>query len=261
MRRPTRLLLAPLAAALVLTGCGDSVVSKVDTLSPQQALSQVGAKTKAGGSSKFLLSSVTKAGTQTIEFGGEGAFDYATTDGQLTVKVGGLEVELLIVKGTAYVKVPGESVFSSIPLKDLAGTSFGSNADPTSSLDQLKGASDDVTEVGKETVRGAETTHYRGTLDLRKAAEQVQGAAKAMIEKNLAKLKDPVVPFDAFIDAEGRMRKLTQTIAASDPRAGEISSVVTVELFDFGTKVDVQAPPADQVKDGSALLKQFLGQA
>ncbi len=259
MRRLLRVLIVPLAAGLLLTGCGDQATTTPDRLTPLDAISQVGAKTTAAGSSKFVLTTSTKAGDQTIEFGGEGAFDYATKDGQLSFEIPGLgqKIELRIVAGIAYLQVPQQPGFYSISLKDLAGTSFGAQADPTSGLDQLKGASEDVTEVGKETIRGTETTHYTGTLDLQKAATNAEGSAKALIEKNLAKLTETKVPFDAYLDDEGRMRKFSQTLKAKDPKVGAVESVVTIELFDFGTEVKVVAPPAAEVRDGTALLKQF----
>ena len=38
-------------------------------------------------------------------------------------------------------------------------------------------------------------------------------------------------------------------------------STTTLELFDFGTKVVVQVPAADKIKDGAPLLKALKGAA
>ena len=45
--------------------------------------------------------------------------------------------------------------------------------------------SDDVEEVGTEEVRGVDTTHYRGTIDLERALEQVPESVKPQVEAQL----------------------------------------------------------------------------
>jgi hypothetical protein len=49
-------------------------------------------------------------------------------------------------------------------------------------------------------------------------------------------------------------------VPASEQTGGQpLSSVTTVDVFDFGTTVDVQPPPPDQVKDGAPLLEALGG--
>jgi hypothetical protein len=257
--RMRRLLLAPLTAALLLTGCGDSATTSTDTLTPIQAIAQVGAKTSAAGTSKFAITTTVDAGGEDVTIGGEGAFALDGTKGRLTLEIPGAgAVELRLVDGTAFLQVPQAPGWYSVPFEKLAGSSLATSTDPTSSLDQLAEASSDVEEVGTETVRGAETTRYSGTLDMEKALAAATGPQKAALEKSLASLKETKVPFDAWIDEEGRMRKLTQQLTVEqDGRTG--TAEVTLEFFDFGTAVDVTAPPAAEVQDGTQLLSGFLG--
>ena len=255
-----RLLLAPLSALLVLTGCGDSgTPTSVDSLTPVQAIAQVGERTSAAGTSRFAITTTVDAGGEEIRIGGEGAFALDGSKGQLSLEIPGAgEVSLRLLDGTAYLQVPQAPGWYSVPFEKLAGSSLATSTDPTSSLDQLAGASSDVEEVGTEDVRGEETTRYRGTLDMEKALASATGPQKAALEKSLASLKETKVPFDAWIDGEGRMRKLTQSLTVE--QMGQTGTAeVTLEFYDFGTQVDVAAPPAAEVQDGTQLLSGFLG--
>jgi hypothetical protein len=255
-----RLLLAPLAAALLLTGCGDSgSPAATDTLTPAEAIAQVGQKTTEAGSSRFAMTTKVVAGGQDVEITGEGAFSLDGKKGQLSMTIPGAgAVEVRILDGLAYMQVPQAPGWYSISMDKLAGSSLGSSTDPTSSLQQLSAASTDLKEVGTATVRGEETTHYTGILDLEKAAASVTGPARKQLEKGLEAMTDKTAPFDAYLDSEGRMRKLTQRLEIS--QQGQSGTVdVTVEFFDFGVAVDVVAPPKAEVQDGTQLLGGFLG--
>jgi hypothetical protein len=131
--------------------------------------------------------------------------------------------------------------------------------DPTQSLAYLEGASDDVKEVGKEDVRGVATTKYQGTFDLSKAAKNAPtDRARKAIQSIADQLGGTTMPTTVWIDAEGRLRKMTQSIDLSKMKKAAGASgtmTVTMELFDFGVDVDVQQPPANEVGDGSVLLK------
>ena len=48
------------------------------------------------------------------------------------------------------------------------------------------------------------------------------------------------------------MQKLTFEVQGQ-----KATSTSTVELYDFGTEVDVAAPPAAEVQDGTEVLKSF----
>lgn len=269
-RRPAlRLTTLAAALALTLTGCGGgeqsgSTSESVDRLSPQAAIAAAVASADELTSSRFVLSSTSTVGGQEIEFSGEGVYDYAASAGEMSFALPGGAGELTqrVVGDVLYMQLPTEpGVFYELKLSDLVDTSLAGSTDPTSGIAALRGANDDVVEVGQETVRDAQTTHYRGTLDIEKALEVLKGPVRDLIESTLktGDLKD--VPFEAWIDDEGRLRKMEQTMTLESPQlpgqAIEVQS--TYELYDFGVDVDVEAPPADQVKDGAPLLEAFKG--
>lgn len=223
-----------------------------------------GKKVIGSGSSKLTLTSSTKVGTQTIVFGGDGIFDYSHKLGQLVIKLPatgsarGAEIQERITGGNLYLALPNmPGSFYKVSLADIGGTSLGSSSDPTASFSTLSSVSQGVQKLGTEQVRGASTTHYRGSVDVVKATAKTTGIAHDLVQ-GLLKNGLKTLPFDAYVDDQGRLRKYVQTVAlpASAKTAGKpINSTTTIELYDFGTKVDVQPPPAAQVKDGAPLLK------
>lgn len=267
----SRLLVLPALAALALTGCSGN-----DSPAPQAAASaqdtagvavvRTAAQTTAEtGSSKFALTSTTAIGGQDVTFSGEGAFDYTAKTGQLMFKVpgrdgaaaGGGSIEQRIIGPDLYLTLPQmPGTFYRLKVADVAGTSLGGSTDPIASLRALEGVAD-VSKIGEEQVRGVQTTHYRGSYDVKQAIAKATGAAKTVLESTLGASSLEQVPFDAFVDGEGRIVRFEQQIelpASEATRGQALTSKTVLELFDFGTTVAVTAPPAAKVKDGAPLL-------
>lgn len=272
MRLPSSLLRRGRAAVAVLAGlaltaaCGSSPSEGGDRLTPVAAVQAAARVTADAGSSRFALSSVTEVGGQTIEVAGEGLFDPATRVGSAVLQLpgGAGELEYRFVGDDLYLTVPGQPGFYRLSLADLVGTELESAAQPTGSLEVLEAVSDDVRETGEEEVRGEATTRYEGTLDGAKALEQLGGATRALAEQGLDAGTLPDVPFTAWLDDDGRLRKLTSVVElpASEATAGTaLTATTTLELFDFGVDVAVEPPPADQVQDGGPLLDALRGSA
>lgn len=149
-------------------------------------------------------------------------------------------------------------------LSKEAGFDFGeimasSPSDPTQALHFLLGASRDVRDLGKEVIRGVATSHYRLTLDLRKAARQVPDSAQESYDTLLDMLESPLIPAEVWIDDEGRLRKMTftETIASGPGAAeGDVTVEMTMEYYDFGVAVDVELPPESEVVDILEILQE-----
>ena len=109
-------------------------------------------------------------------------------------------------------------------------------------------AADSITEQGSEDVRGVTTTRYHAVIDLAKSAARLGGEARQRVE-GLSQLGLTKLPTDVWIDDQGRVRRefFTMHVAQSGQ---EVTIAMTMELFDFGVPVDVQAPPDDQVREG-----------
>lgn len=260
MRRLHRLVLAPAAVlALALTGCGDSTSSSTkEPASAEAVFAQVAAKTQAAGTSRFELTTHVEAEGEKVTIGGKGAFAADGSKGSLVFTVPSVgDIEVRVLDGQAYLQLPGQPGWLAAPLDELAGSAFGQSADPTSALDQLAQATSELKETGKESTRGTECTVYTGVYDYEKAAAAATGATKAQLEKSLTALKDKTVPFTALVDAEGRMRKLTQELSIE--QSGQTGTAdLVLEFYDFGVDLDVEAPPAGEVTKDSPLLDQIL---
>lgn len=122
--------------------------------------------------------------------------------------------------------------------------------DPRQTLALLNGVSEDgVEEIGEEKVRGVDTTHYRAQIDLERAIEEADGVAdRKAFEQFVETLGSDTVEVDVWIDGDNLLRRLKMDMPLPE-EAGDAGSSVTMELFDFGTAVDVSPPPADQTQD------------
>ncbi|MCW2607635.1 MAG: hypothetical protein JWO60_2328 [Frankiales bacterium] len=258
------LLTLALAGSLAACGSGSSGGSEPD-LAPAAAVRAAADTSTDAGSSKFSLTSSTVVQGKPLDITGTGAFDYAAKEGTLSLKLPVGTVEQRVVDGNVYLALSQQpGVFYKLSLTDVQGTSLGGSTDPGASFQSLQAVTDDVEVVGEEEVRDAATTHYRGTLDVKKALATTDGAAKQVAEATLGRAGVEEVPFDAWLDDDGRLRKYVQVLdVPAGPTTGgqPVKSTTTLELFDFGTDVAVTAPPASAVKDGAPLLEALKGGA
>ncbi len=264
-----------LLAMLGLAACGSSQVASTDTaatLDAQQAVLQAGAKTQAKSARISFTGEMSGAVSGTMS--GEGAF--AGRQGRMTMDMeldgaGGAfsgRMEAIFDDLVLYMKFPPQ-IADQLPsgkewvmfdLEELGrqqGIDFEqlmqvSGTDPSRSLGLLGAASPDFAAVGDENVRGVETTHYRGTVDLEKLAEDAPADARASYRRIIELTGQKTVPVDVWIDDEGLTRRMRYEQKLPDGS----STTVTQELYDFGVEVDVEPPPASDVLDLGELIGQ-----
>ena len=155
--------------------------------------------------------------------------------------------------------------------KDLSGPNtgqmgqFGSLAgtDPRDVLGFLKAISGTIEAVGSEELRGVATSHYRASLDLTKLAALVPAAQQNALggfEEQAKQAGLSNLPLDVWIDADQRLRKLSVDIDAKQPGSDKsVQASFVVELYDYGTPLALDLPPADQVTDAATLPSHTLG--
>jgi hypothetical protein len=119
------------------------------------------------------------------------------------------------------------------------------NNNPARSV-QLLLAAGKVSKVGEESVRGKQTTHYRGTVDV---AELTRMQSKDLSEGELKDLQDQMKAsgmttetIDLWIDGDDLLVKKEETAKSSLGDQGGFHSVVY--YGDYGTPVTVEAPAA-----------------
>lgn len=259
-------LTAALLASLTLAACsgGDTVA-----LDP---VAQAADRTNAAGSSRMVMEMSLGMDGEKFFVNAEGAMDYKRRRGWLLMDFSQLaalnpgapeipRLKMVFEDTTIWMRVP-PALAGSTGGKLWVRTSLGSSSDafggmqqpdPSQMLDALRGISGSVKEVGKARVRGVETTRYSADVSLDKALEQTpprqREAAKAALKMFGGLEKMPV---DLYIDDAGRVRRMEMEYELKS--AGmSFESEVKLELFDFGTRVAFERPPAGQVADLSSL--------
>jgi hypothetical protein len=137
-----------------------------------------------------------------------------------------------------------------------AGLASPGGADATSLL-RLLGGTEAVEELGTETLFGAETTHYRGTITTERALAELPDDAAEALRGALDRLgiDDATLArgVDVWIDADGLVRRIRQESAAPGGQDGSLVTVVSFERFGVDATVDI---PDDAV-DAGDLIGQF----
>ena len=276
-------LLAFTLAALVLlaAGCGgsgsststpDVTVGQLLALPAQRAVQQAGQKTQSEQSAKASFKATFTGDQLNGTMTGNGSF--AKRKGHLIMDMGGLsggtfgngKAELIFDGLVYYMKLPPGAVptlqgkqWFKIDLGEL-GQQTGLNleqltqlnqSDPSQALDFLRGAAKDFQKVGTEEVRGTQTTHYKGNVDLTKVAADAPADVQGVYRRLLQQSSEKMVPMDVWVDGKGLVRRIRFT----QKLAGGAAMSMDEDLYDFGTTVDATPPPASQVVD----LTQLLG--
>ncbi|MFB9376492.1 DUF6612 family protein [Kineococcus gynurae] len=263
---------AAAALALTLGGCtsgsdGDagaapsaSVTSPSTELSAFQVVQASAQQSKEAGSAKFALTMTTDAGGQSQDITGEGAFTDAGAfemTMSLPAEVGG-SLQLRLVDGVMYLSgapLTGEGQWMKMPLDGMAGAGLNTaQMDPSAQLEQLQAVADDVKEVEPTTVRGVQARGFSGTIDPQKAydllppEQQNPEAEKALQESGVTS-----VPFTLYVDDQNRPVRMTQEVSSAGA-AGEMKVNISMDFYDWGSDVQVQAPDAASVIEAPAGL-------
>jgi hypothetical protein len=221
------------------------------------------------GSSKTRTSIEMVTGETRITITGKGGYDYARRLGKLRVVLpespsgespsGSAKhrpITELLAPGALYMKNRGAGVPSDkwvqIDTATLAdGNLVTSGAtDPVSAAELLRGARR-VTYAGETELGGAKVRHYQGTLDLERAAKAAPAHARGALEAAAKGFAKDTVPFDAYLDEQGRVRKVRYRFNfANGPDRTPIAVSSTTLYYDFGAPVSVQLPPSEDIFAG-----------
>jgi len=167
-----------------------------------------------------LVDPVAKTGRTTVSMTAEGM---------------SLESEMILIGEDIYVKTTGGPLTSDkwmhMKSAELGQAFSASQVDPTEFLSKA----DDVTQVDEHT--------YTGVLDLSTVdASAFGGGVGEKFGRDFTE-----IPFTLTLDDEGRLARMETTMKGMGGDGGDRTAVVT--MSDYGTAVDVTAPPADQVEE------------
>jgi hypothetical protein len=263
-----RRLVALGALVLLAAGCGGGGGGGAGGAGSSDPVARAAVKTAKSGSvqADFTISGASLDGT------GSGTFDNdARGSGRLSMAVRSqgqsVAVDTIIVGRVLYIRSPVFSQAGLPPGKewvklDLAklarqrgidlGSLLSSNPSPSGALAYLRGSNGKVEELGSsEKVQGVDTTHYKTTIDLERAAAKVSGRARASIKRVIAVSGVKRIPVEAWVDDDGYIRKVSYTEHSGKTQSADI----TMELHDFGPHVSIASPPKASVIDFEQILQ------
>ena len=140
---------------------------------------------------------------------------------------------------------------------DLGTLAAGAQLQPSDVLAMLRAEGAKIQKLGPETVDGAATTHYRVTVDVAKAlqAAGLTSPSRAHVAPKLSK-----VPADVWIGKDGLVHKVRLSAAVTRSHStGRLG--VTVDVYDYGAKITIAAPPSSDVFDATQLAQLGIGSA
>lgn len=277
-------LLVPLVAACGAEDKGGSAQQTQD----ENAFAAAFQKTTDAGSSRMSFDMAMAIGDTNASFTGEGLFDYKRQRGRVEFDMSGLskvdrelkgvgKMEMIFDGLVLYMRMdslseqlPAGESWLKIDLRKAGaatGADLGSisqlSQSPAQQLQYLRAASKEIVEKGQEEIRGVETTQYRALVDVRKAielgAESAPPEFRDQIRREAVKAAEQSgfdeLLMDVWIDGEGLPRRISTMFGTKIQGDGGAINM-SMDLFDFGVKVDVAPPAAKQAFD----ISEFMGQ-
>ena len=264
------------AAALVV-GCGSSA----DTVSPRAV---VRAAAKTGGASGFRLamrSSIRLPGLKKpLAMPTAGVVDPLHGRGTLSAdmselikassgKVGDYHAKQVLDRDFVYVNAPwlAKQLHGRTWVKAPAGAGGGAVGSPLDRplfgqiqqgplylIDQLRFPRGRAERLGRDTIGGAPVTRYRVTVDLERWARDPKSVDRASARfasgRFAAITGGSTYPAEVSVDRAGFVRRVAFKVAFDArqvPGHPRISFEQTMDLSDFGTRVDVHVPSPRQI--------------
>ncbi|MFG2994814.1 hypothetical protein ACGFZK_36895 [Streptomyces sp. NPDC048257] len=248
-------------AVTAMSGCavdGNDDRPPADVAAVVRGAADVLART---GSARARTAMEMATGGTRVTIHGEGGVDFKNRMGQLLVmlpadvkgKAEHRPITELLVPGALYMKNRGAGVpddkWVRVDTTTLTDGNLvtGGATDPWVAAELLRGAQE-VTYVGETEVAGTKVRHYRGTTDIGRAAGSASPEVRGALEAAAKGFSTDTVPFDAYLDEEGRLRKVRHRFTYVNNGVIDVSS--TTLLYGFGTPVTVVLPANGDIYSG-----------
>ncbi|MFJ8147327.1 hypothetical protein ACIQ6R_19930 [Streptomyces sp. NPDC096048] len=223
---------------------------------PVAVLHRAADRLVAAGSAKARTAMEMASGGTRVTIRGEGVYDFEGRLGRLKVRLpqdpaGSSEhrpITELLAPGALFMKNRGAGVpddkWVRVETASLSDGNLvtGGATDPFAAAEVLRGTRT-ATYVGRTEVAGTAVRHYRGTADLARAARGASDGNRQALAAAAEGFATAEVPFDAYLDDEGRIRKVRHRFSFANGREEGIVAVAsTTLLYDFGAAVRVRLP-------------------
>jgi hypothetical protein len=260
-----------IAAALVVIGVGGS--DSNPTVPSSTVASAATAMSKLRGYRVAMNGTMSTNGHE-IAFDGSGVATPQDKTATLKLRLSDpsgradeLTMDEVIERGVVYMrsaviddKLPGDKRWLKVDLarvnQQLGVDPSAFSSDPSQSLYQLEAVSGRVERLGHEAVGGVRTTHYRGTVDMRRYARLAPPERRTQARQGLKRLVSllgkATFPEDVWIDADHHIRRVSLDLrfhVATVPGNPSVRIQMTEDLYDFGTRFHVTVPADDESFD------------
>lgn len=237
-----------LAAVVAVGACssgGDDDSTSKDRRPPAVNV----AKTMGTGSARVeTVTAITFADQpKPREITGQGLYDFVARRGMAIQRVEPTPVDVVFDNDRVFTRQPitinGRRPWlplSRSTLEPPTGGSVGA-ADPDRPLSFLAQGEQHLKIVGREAANGAAATHWAGTVTLRRSGATESAAVVA------ARRGFVSVPFQVWVDAQGRIVRLEYTLDFARMKAAEAQPSVRylINFSGYGEPADVTVPPED----------------
>lgn len=256
-----------LVCGTLLTGCSGSGAAAEDGRSGTngaEVLRRAAVTLVRAGSSRARTSMEMATGGTRVTIRGEGVYDYRNRLGRLKVTLpqdpAGAEehrpITELLTPGALFMKNRGAGVpddkWVRVDTATLTDGNLvtGGATDPYAAAELLSGVRK-VTYVGRAEVAGTPVRHYRGVADIGLAARSASADSKGPLRAAAKGFATAEVPFDAYLDDQGRLRKVCHRFSFVNGRQKTAVAVAsTTLLYDFGAPADVKLPESKDIYAG-----------
>ncbi|MET8742728.1 hypothetical protein [Streptomyces sp. NPDC004728] len=252
---------AVLAGTVSGTGTA-AVAAPGSSASPGSSTAPASDSSAVAGTAEVLTSMETAAGGTRVTIRGRGTYDFRNRTGRLTVVLpedaaGEDEhrpITELLAPGALYMMNRGAGVpadkwvrVDTTTLKD-GNLVTGGVTDPMAAAELLRGARQ-VTYVEKTVLAGVAVRHYRGTADIGLAAREAAPGSRGALAAAAKGFSRVTVPFDAYLDEQGRLRKVRHRFSFAN-KGPAVEVVSTTLLYGFGVPVSVRLPDGRDIYTG-----------
>ncbi|WP_329196197.1 hypothetical protein [Streptomyces sp. NBC_01435] len=214
------------------------------------------------GTAEVRTAMETAAGGTRVTIRGRGSYDFRSGRGRLTVVLpkdaaGEDEhrpITELLAPGALYMRNRGAGVpadkWVRVDTTTLADGNLvtGGVTDPMAAAELLRGARR-VTYVGRTVLAGVPVRHYRGTAEIGLAARGAGPGSRGALTAAAKGFRTDTVPFDAYLDDQGRLRKVRHRFSFAN-EGPPVEVVSTTLLFGFGAPVSVRLPDGRDIYTG-----------
>ena len=275
--------------AAVTAGCGGGSNSSSHGALPVDPVAAAATKSQNAGAARVRFSMAIgslQGQAKTIRMSGTGAIDGTSSEmrfklgsmfGQMGIpaaamkklahaSIEGITLEengdfvIYVHFGFLTSQIPGHKQWVKLNLSKFGAAEgmgsllSGSQFEPSDLLGMLEAEGAAVRKVGTATVDGVATTHYRVAVDLAKVF-QTKGLTSPMLKSVASQMK--TVDDDVWIGKDGLVRRI-RTAYSMPMLNGAPRMSMTMDIYDYGARITIAAPPSSEVFGGTQLAQQGI---